>query len=99
MENSKKVFRIFTAVFLGLVLLTGLVLGTIAIIRNIRAVMVYKGVYLYKGEANYLTATYKKDFMSTLAKSGIKCTDGTGNGRRYRACRSACYMDNTYRDV
>ncbi len=90
MENSKKVFRIFTAVFLGLVLLTGLVLGTIAIIRNIRAVMVYKGVYLYKGEANYLTATYKKDFMSTLAKSGIKCTDDdefwqsdAGGGKTY----------------
>ena len=90
MENSKKVFRIFTAVFLGLVLLTGLVLGIISIVRNIRAVMVYRGVYLYQGEANYLSATYKKDFMSTLARGGIECTDDeafwssdAGNGKTY----------------
>ena len=90
MDQSKKVFRIFTAVFLGIVLLAGLTLGVIAIVRNARAVMVYKGVYLYEGEANYLTASYKQSFMSTLARGGIECKDeesfwqsDAGDGRTY----------------
>lgn len=90
MENSKKVLLIFTAVFLGCVLLVGIVFGTIAIVRNSTAVMKYKGVYLNEGVANYLAASYKYDFMSTLNKNGVECYDtesfwqrDAGDGRTY----------------
>ena len=90
MEKSKKVFLIFTAAFLGCVLLVGIVLGTISIVRNSLAVMKYKGVYLNEGVANYLTASYKYDFMSALNRSGIECYDtesfwqrDAGEGKTY----------------
>ena len=90
MDKSKKVFLIFTAAFLGCVLLVGIILGTIAIVRNTRSVMIYKGVYLEKGVANYLSASYKYDFMSALRKSGVECYDSedfwqsdAGDGRTY----------------
>jgi hypothetical protein len=90
MDKSKKVFLIFTAAFLGCVLLVGIILGTIAIVRNARSLMVYKGVYLEKGVANYLSASYKYDFMSALLKSGVECYDSedfwqsdAGDGRTY----------------
>lgn len=75
MDKSKKLFLIFTAAFLGCVLLVGIILGTIAIVRNARSVMIYKGIYLKEGVANYLSASYKYDFMSALAKSGVECYD------------------------
>ena len=75
MDKSKKLFLIFTAAFLGCVLLVGIIFGTIAIVRNARSVMIYKGIYLKEGVANYLSASYKYDFMSALAKSGIECYD------------------------
>lgn len=75
MDKSKKLFLIFTAAFLGCVLLVGIIFGTIAIVRNARSVMIYNGIYLKEGVANYLSASYKYDFMSALAKSGIECYD------------------------
>ena len=75
MEKSKRIFLIFTAVFLGLILLTGIVLGALSIIRDALSVMNYKGIYLYEGMANYLSASYKNDFMATLKKAGINCYD------------------------
>ena len=90
MEKNKKIFLIFTSVFLGCVLLAGIVLGTVSIIRNVRSLMSYKGVYLYEGEANYLSASYKYDFMSALKKNGIDCYDSesfwqsdAGDGKTY----------------
>ena len=78
MDKSKKVFLIFTVAFLGCVLLVGIIFGTIAIVRNVRSVMRYKGIYLKEGVANYLSASYKYDFMSALQKSGIDCHDSEG---------------------
>lgn len=90
MDKSKKIFLIFTAAFLGCILLVGIILGTIAIVRNAESVMVYKGIYLKEGVANYLSASYKYDFMSALKKSGVNCYDSedfwqsdAGNGRTY----------------
>ena len=90
MDKSKKVFIIFTAIFLGCVLLVGIIFGTIAIVRNARSVMIYKGVYLEEGVANYLSALYKYDFMSALLKSGVECYDvedfwqsDAGDGKTY----------------
>ena len=90
MDKSKKIFLIFTAAFLGCILLVGIILGTIAIVRNAESVMIYKGVYLKEGTANYLSASYKYDFMSTLKKNGVDCYDSedfwqsdAGNGRTY----------------
>ena len=90
MEKSKKVFLIFTAVFLGCVLIIGSVFGTIAIVRNRNAVMKYKGVYLTQGALNYISASYKYDYMSALKKSGVDCADSeafwqskSGSGKTY----------------
>ena len=73
--KSKKIFLIFTAIFLGLVLLLGIVLGTVSAIRDSRSVMSYKGIYLEEGVVNYLATSYKYTLMSTLRKLGINCTD------------------------
>ena len=64
MEKSKKLFLIFTALFLGSVLIVGIVFGTVAIVKNSGSVMKYKGIYLDEGVANYLTASYKNDFIN-----------------------------------
>lgn len=74
-QRSKKAFMIFTSAFLGCVLIVGIVFGTIGIVKNKNAVMKYKGVYLSDGVANYLIASYKYDFMSSLAKNGEECYD------------------------
>lgn len=74
-ERSKKVFIIFTAAFLGTILLVGIIFGTIGIVRNSRTVMKYKGVYVYEGVASYLASSYKYDFMSALTRNGIDCYD------------------------
>ena len=75
MGKSKKVFLIFTAIFLSLVLLVGAIIGTVSIIKNSRSVMSYKGIYVSGGVANYLASSYKYSYMSTLRKIGINCTD------------------------
>lgn len=74
-NKSKKIFIIFTSVFLGILLIFTATLGTVAIVRNARSVMKYEGVYLYSGEANYLAASYKYDFMRALTRSGVECHD------------------------
>lgn len=74
-ERSKKVFLIFTAAFLGCLLLVGIVFGTIGIVKNSRAVMRYKNVYLNDGVANYLATSYKYDFMKMLGRRGVDCYD------------------------
>lgn len=70
MDKSKKIFLIFTALFLGCILIVGIVFGTIAIVKGSGSVMKYKGIYLDEGVANYLSASYKNDFINTYA-----CTD------------------------
>lgn len=75
MGKSKKVFLIFTAIFLGAVLLTGIVIGTVSAIKESRSVMSYKGIYMYDGVANYLAASYKYTFKATLTKLGINGAD------------------------
>ena len=74
-ERSKKVFLIFTAAFLGCVLLVGIVFGTVGIVKSSRAVMRYKNVYLNDGAASYLATSYKYDFMKMLGRSGVDCYD------------------------
>ena len=74
-QRSKRVFVIFSAVFLSLVLLVGVIFGAVAIAKNSSALMKYKGIYLTDGVSAYLAATYKYDFMTTLTKSGIECYD------------------------
>lgn len=75
MGKSKKVFLIFTAIFLGAVLLAGIVIGTVSAIKESRSVMSYKGIYMYDGVANYLAASYKYTFKATLTKLGINGAD------------------------
>ncbi len=74
-ERSKKVFLIFTAAFLGCILLVGIIFGAIGIAKNAGAVMKYKNVYLNDGAASYLATSYKYDFMKALRRSGIDCYD------------------------
>ena len=74
-ERSKKVFLIFTAAFLGCLLLVGTVFGTVGIVKSSRAVMKYKNVYLNDGAASYLATSYKYDFMKMLGRSGVDCYD------------------------
>ena len=74
-ERSKRIFVIFSAAFLACILTVGTVFGAIGISRRNNSVMSYKGIYLRDGVANYLVATYKYDFMSTLTRSGIECYD------------------------
>lgn len=74
-ERSKRVFIIFSAAFLGIVLLVGIIFGAIGIARNNGSVMIYKGIYLKDGVASYLAASFKYDFMSTLKRSGVDCYD------------------------
>ena len=90
MGKSKKVFLIFTAIFLGAVLLTGIVIGTVSAIKESRSVMSYKGIYMYDGVANYLAASYKYTFKATLTKLGINGADNesfwarsAGGGKTY----------------
>ena len=74
--QSKRLIIIFTAVFVGIVLLFGIVLGTVSIIKSRRALISYKGVYIDEGVASYLAATAKYEFMSVvLAASGTEPYD------------------------
>jgi hypothetical protein len=74
-EKSRRILVIFTAAFLASVLIVGIIFGAISISRKNNSVMSYKGIYLKDGVANYLSATYKYDFMSTLTRNGIECFD------------------------
>lgn len=73
--KSKRLIIIFTAIFLGAVLLFGIVLGTVALIRNSRSYLSYKGVAIDGGVANYLAMMAKYEYMSALAASGVDCYD------------------------
>lgn len=73
--RSRRVFIIFTAAFLGLVLVIGAVFGVIGIVNGSTSVMRFKGVYLKEGVSNYLASTYKYDFMSSLTRAGVECYD------------------------
>lgn len=90
MGKSKKVFLIFTAVFLGVVLLAGIVIGTVSAVKESRSVMSYKGIYMYEGVANYLAASYKYTFKAALTRLGINGADtesfwgrDAGGGKTY----------------
>lgn len=74
-ERSKKVFIIFSAAFLSLVLIVGIIFGAVGIVRSSGSVMKYKGTYLKGGAANYLSASFKYEFMRSLTKSGVTCYD------------------------
>ena len=74
-ERSKRIFIVFTAIFLSCVIIVGLVFGIIALIKNKNAVMKYRGIYLSEGVANYLSASYKYDFMKTLNRLGVDSYD------------------------
>ena len=89
-NRSKRVFIIFAAAFLGLVLIFGAVMGSIALIKSSSSVVKYKGVYLSEGVTNYLGASYKYDFMAALSKGGVNCYDSVDfwsseaeNGKTY----------------
>ena len=74
-QKSKRLFVIATAAFLCLVLTVGIIFGAVGIVRGQRSVMRYKGIYLQDGVANYLAATYKYDFMSSLKRGGVDSYD------------------------
>ena len=73
--KSKKVFLIFCAAFLSCVMLVGIIFGSIAIAKNRRSVMSYKGIYMPTGVANYLSSSYKYEFMTMLSTYGIESYD------------------------
>lgn len=90
MGKSKKVFLVFTAIFLSLVLTLGIVITTVSAVKESRSVMSYKGIYMYEGVANYLAASYKYTFKATLTKLGINGADtesfwarSAGGGKTY----------------
>ena len=74
-QKSKRLFVIATAAFLCLVLTVAIIFGAVGIVRGQRSVMRYKGIYLQDGVANYLAATYKYDFMSSLKRGGVDSYD------------------------
>ena len=74
-QRSKRVFVIFSAIFLSAILLFGVIFGAVAIAKSNSAVMRYKGIYLTDGVSAYLATTYKYDLMTTLTKSGVECYD------------------------
>lgn len=90
MGKSKKIFLVFTAIFLSLVLTLGIVIATVSAVKESRSVMSYKGIYMYEGVANYLAASYKYTFKATLTKLGINGADNenfwarsAGGGKTY----------------
>ena len=90
MGKSKKIFLVFTAIFLSLVLTLGIIIATVSAVKESRSVMSYKGIYMYEGVANYLAASYKYTFKATLTKLGINGADNesfwarsAGGGKTY----------------
>ena len=74
-QRSKRVFIMTSAIFVSVVLLVGVIFGAIGIVRGASSVVNYKSVYLSEGVTNYLAATYKYDFMSTLTRLGVQAYD------------------------
>ena len=74
-QKSKRVFLVFSSVFLSIVLIVCTVFGAIGISKGRNAVMKYKGISLKEGVSNYIAASYKYDFMSALNRSGVECYD------------------------
>ncbi len=71
--SSKRLFIIFTSVFMSLVLLFGAVFGTVTIVRNSRAVLKYKNTLMPEGVARYLAASYKYDYLAM--REGVDKSD------------------------
>lgn len=74
-EKSRLLFKRFTCVFLAVLLIAGAIFGGVVVVRNYNAVIKYNGVYVNEGVANYLTSSYKYDFMSYVSSSGVECYD------------------------
>ena len=74
-DGRVRLVIIFTAVFLGVVLLFGMTLGTVAIVRNSTSYLSYRGVSINKGVANYLAMMAKYNYMSALSASGTPSYD------------------------
>ena len=74
-DKNKRLIIIFTAAFLGVILLFGIIAGTIAIVRNSRAYLSYRGSVIEGGVANYLAMMAKYDYMRTLGASGVAAND------------------------
>lgn len=72
---SKRALIILVSVFLGAVILFGATLGIVSAVRSSRAYFSYKGVTVPVGVVNYLAATRKSAFMSTLTREGVECYD------------------------
>ncbi len=72
--GSRRPLIIFTAVFLGIVLVFAVVFGTIAIVRNSRAVLKYKNKTMSVGVARYLSASYKYDYLADY-EPGVEKAD------------------------
>ena len=74
-ERSKRLFKRFICTFLAILLLAGAIFGGIAVVRNYNAVIKYNGIYVNEGVANYLTSSYKYDFMVYVSNTGVECYD------------------------
>ena len=70
-KRNKRIIIVFTAVFLGIILLFGAVLGIVALVRNSRAYLSYRGVTIGEGVTNYLAMMAKYEYMSSLTAAGI----------------------------
>ena len=74
-DKNKRLIIIFTAAFLGVVLLFGIIAATIGIVRNSRAYLSYRGEVIDGGVANYLVMMAKYDYLRTLISSGVEAYD------------------------
>lgn len=74
-QRSKRLFVIVTAAFLSLILTVGIIFGAVGIAKESGSVMRFKGIYLSDGVSNYLAATHKYDFMSSLKRNGVDSYD------------------------
>ena len=93
MGKSKKIFKVFVAAFLGVVLIFGIVLGSVTLVKRNGSVMKYKGVYLKEGVANYISASYKNDFIKALRSEKIPVVDEDS------FWQSVAYSGKTYGDL
>ncbi len=73
--NQKKLIIIFSALFLGIVVLFGTVMGIVIAVNNAGAVVNYNGTVIKEGVANYLASYCKYEYLAELAKKLPEVSD------------------------
>ena len=74
-DKNKRLIIIFTAIFLGVILLFGIIAGTIALVRSSGSYLSYRGSVIGEGVSNYLTMMAKYDYMRALLAAGVAASD------------------------